>query len=203
MNRAIALMQRFGVPESLIGDLIERQRDRSPRWLWAQVAAAVATTSGRAIRSRPGVALVTALATAALLAVWVESTLAIYIWLSRVRMNEWAGAGATWTDGVRVGGVWSRVLWVWWEQYGGGLSLVWCAGAAWIGRMVARHTSPALAIVATFSALPVALWHGAPMWHPGYGINWIIVATLVLIGMPAAIMGGALSLRTENLRRRA
>jgi len=31
------------------------------------------------------------------------------------------------------------------------------------------------------------------MWHPSYGVNWLIVATVVLVGIPAAILAGRLS----------
>jgi len=89
--------------------------------------------------------------------VWIESTLALYLWLSRRWLNDWANVGATWVDGVRVGGLWSRALWVWWENYGGGLSLFWCADAAVIGREVVRLTSSPLAVVAILAALPVAV----------------------------------------------
>jgi len=44
MNRAIRLMQRFGVPESLIGDLVERRRTHSVLWFCRQVALAVLAT---------------------------------------------------------------------------------------------------------------------------------------------------------------
>jgi len=47
-----------------------------------------------------------------------------------------------------------------------------------------------LAVLATFAALPVAVWQGAPMWHPGYGINWVVTAAIVLIGIPAATLVG-------------
>jgi hypothetical protein len=108
-------------------------------------------------------------------------------------MNDLANPGATWVDGVRIGGFLSRVLWVWWENYGGGLGLVWCIGAAVIGRQVVRRTSVAFAFVATLSALPIAIWQGLPMWHPSYGINWVVVATFALVGVPVATLLGGLS----------
>jgi hypothetical protein len=201
MKIAPWLLSLLGSDDALVGDLLERRAERSSLWLWTQTAAAIAATSYRAIRSRPEVALVTAAATVGFLIVWVQSTLALYLWLSRAWMNEWAGAGATWVGGVRVGGAWSRMLFLWWEVYGGGLSVIWCVGAAWIGRTIMRHTSLRFAIVAALSALPVSVWHGAPMWHPSYGVNWIIVASFVLIGIPAATMGGALSVRTSRSSR--
>jgi hypothetical protein len=108
-------------------------------------------------------------------------------------MNDLANPGATWVNGVRIGGFWSRVLWVWWENYGGGLTLLWCTGAAVIGRQVARKTSVAFGFVATLSMLPIAIWHSIPMWHPSYGINWLVVATFTLIGVPVATLLGGLS----------
>jgi hypothetical protein len=49
MRSAIGLMQRFGVPESLIGDLVERQRTHSALWFCRQSALAVLLTGGHEI----------------------------------------------------------------------------------------------------------------------------------------------------------
>jgi hypothetical protein len=198
MRMLLQCMQRFGVPESLIGDLVERRRGRSLLWLCRQSLVAIVTSTYRSVVDWPCAAIVAAVATGGLLLLWIESTRALYLWLSDRRMNDLANPGATWVDGVRLGGFWSRVLWVWWENYGGGLSLLWCTGAAVIGRQVARKTSVAFASVATLSALPIAISQGIPMWHPNYGINWVVVAIVVLLGIPAATMVGGLSAGTSR-----
>jgi hypothetical protein len=185
-------MQRCGVPESLIGDLLERRHGRSILWLCRQSVVAIVATTHRSIADRPRAALIAAVASTGLLLLWIESTRTLYLWLSYRWMNDLANPGATWVDGVRVGGFWNRVLWVWWENYGGGLSLVWCTGAAVIGRQVVRKASAAFAFVAALSALPMAIWQSMPMWHPSYGINWVVVATFALIGVPVAMLLGGL-----------
>ena len=109
MNAAVWLLQRFGVPDALIGDLVEQQRaGRSSVWLWHQVIVAVVETTRRVIRNQKGKALVTALLSAAALFVWAESMWALYVWVSEKWMHAWAAPGATWVQGVRVGGFWSR-----------------------------------------------------------------------------------------------
>jgi hypothetical protein len=194
MNAAVWLMQRFGVPDALIGDLVEQQRaGRSSVWLWHQVIVTVVETTHRAIRNQKGNALVTALLSAAALFVWVKSTWALYLWVSERWMNAWAAPGAAWVDGVRVGGFWSRAVFVWWELYGGGLVLLWCVGSALIGRVVARTQSVALVLVSVAAQLPFVLWWGVPIWlHAGsrYGVapihplNFWVSAAVVLVGMP-------------------
>ena len=62
MNAALWLMDRFGVPDALIGDLVEQQRaGRSAAWLWRQAVVAVLETTRRRVFSQKGVAVVTAL----------------------------------------------------------------------------------------------------------------------------------------------
>src|SRR5207302_1386044 len=113
-----------------------------------------------------GIALVTALMSAAALFVSVESTWALYLWVSDKWMNAWAAPGATWLHGV--GGFWSRALFVWWELYGGGLALLWCLASALIGWVVARTQSVALVLVSVAAQLPFVLWWGVPIWlHAG------------------------------------
>jgi hypothetical protein len=68
MNAALWLMDRFSVPDALIGDLVEQRRaGRSAVWLWRQAVVAVLETTHRRILDRTGVALVTALISAAAL----------------------------------------------------------------------------------------------------------------------------------------
>jgi hypothetical protein len=201
MNAALWLMDRFRVPDALIGDLVERQRaGRSAAWLWRQAVAAIFEATRRSVLNQKGVALVTALVSAAGLFFWVESSWALYLWLSDKWINAWASPGATWVHGVRVGGFWNRGLFVWWELYGGGLSLLWCIGSALIGRLVARTQSMALVLVSVAAQLPFILWWGVPIWlraagyaglPPARPLNLRVVAAVVLVGMPlSAIVAG-------------
>jgi hypothetical protein len=211
MNAALWLMDRFGVPDALIGDLVEQQRaGRSAAWLWRQAVVAVLETTRRRVLSQKGVAVVTALISAAALLFWVESSWALYIWLSDKWINAWASPGATWVYGVRVGGFWRRALFVWWELYGGGLSLLWCLGSALIVRLVARTQSMALVLVSVAAQLPFILWWGVPIWlraaayvglravHP---LNIRVVAAVVLVGMPLSAIVAGLS-AAESSRER-
>jgi hypothetical protein len=213
MNPALWLMQRFDVPDALIGDLIEQRRaGRSAVWLWRQAVVAVVQSTHRVLRRQKGLALVTALVSAAALVVWAESTWALYLWISDKWMNAWASRGATWVQGVRVGGFWSRALYVWWELYGGGLSLLWCAGSALIGRLVARRQSMALLLASVGAQLPFVLWWGVPIWlraaeyvglravHP---VNFRVVAAVILIGMPlSTLLAGLSATATPNESQR-
>jgi hypothetical protein len=126
-------------------------------------------------------------------------------------MNAWASPGATWVHGVQVGGFWSRALFVWWERYGGGLSLAWCVGSALIGRLVARTQSMALVLVSAAAQLPFILWWGLPIWlraaayvglravHP---LNSLVVAAVILVGMPLSTLVAGLSVRQSPRERR-
>jgi len=198
MTAAVWLMQRFSVPDALIGDLVEQQgAGRSSVWLWHQVIVAIVETTHRAIRNQKGNALVTGLLSAAAVFVWAESTLALYVWISEKWMHALAAPGATWVHGVRVGGFWSRALFVWWELYGGGLDLLWCVGSALIGWLVARTQSVAMVLVSVAAQLPLVLWWGVPIWlHAGsrYGVapihplNFRVTAAVVLVGMPLSTL---------------
>jgi hypothetical protein len=203
MNAALWLMDRFGVPDPLIGDLVEQQHaGRSAVWLWRQAVVAVLKTTHRSVLNQKGVALVTALISAAALLFWVESSWALYVWLSDRWMNAWASPGATWVDGVRVGGFWSRAMFVWWELYGGGLSLLWCVGSALIGRLVARTQSMALVLVSVAAQLPFILWWGVPIWlraaayvglRPVHPLSFRVVAAVIIVGMPLFTLVAGLS----------
>lgn len=203
MNAALWLMDRFGVPDPLIGDLVEQQHaGRSAVWLWRQAVVAVLKTTHRSVLNQKGVALVTALVSAAGLFFWVESSWALYVWLSDRWMNAWASPGATWVDGVRVGGFWSRAMFVWWELYGGGLSLLWCVGSALIGRLVARTQSMALVLVSVAAQLPFILWWGVPIWlraaayvglRPVHPLSFRVVAAVIIVGMPLFTLVAGLS----------
>jgi hypothetical protein len=212
MSAALWLMDRFGVPDALIGDLVEQRcADRSAAWLWRQAVVAILQATRRSVLTQKRVALVTALVSAAGLLFWVESSWALYLWLSDKWINAWASPGATWVHGVRAGGFWSRAVFVWWELYGGGLSPLWCVGSALIGRLVARTQSMALVLVSVAAQLPFILWWGVPIWlrapayvglRPVHPLNFRVVAAVVLVGMPLSTIVAGLS-APQSSRERA
>jgi hypothetical protein len=56
MKAACWLMDRFGVPEAIAGDLVEQSRcERSAWWLWRQAFAAIGITMAKQLRARGGV----------------------------------------------------------------------------------------------------------------------------------------------------
>src|SRR5438105_4396235 len=83
MKLASGLMSRFGVPQPLIGDLVERSRGRSRLWYWRQALAAIVLNAVNAAREHPtGVLRVTTLS-AATLFISYESILKLYLLASR------------------------------------------------------------------------------------------------------------------------
>jgi hypothetical protein len=103
----------------------------------------------------------------------------------------------------------SRVVFVWWELYGGGLTLVWCLGSALIGRVVARRTSAVLVLVLIAAQSPLILWWGVPIaLHTGarYGVaprhplNFWVIATVVLVGMPLLTLIAGLRITPQRQR---
>src|SRR5207249_9129029 len=83
MKLAISLMDRFGVPEALIGDLVERGRSHSLLWLWRQALAAIVLRAVNAAREYPADALRVTTLSAATLLVSYESILKLYLLASR------------------------------------------------------------------------------------------------------------------------
>jgi len=75
-DRAVRLMQRFGVYDALIGDLAEQRRaGRSSVWLWRQTVVAIAARLTAVVRDDPAVVGVAALTVAidvALPVVWMH-----------------------------------------------------------------------------------------------------------------------------------
>ena len=55
MNTARWFMERFGVSETVIGDLLEESHRRSLGWIWKQTAVAVANAVWGDVRARPAV----------------------------------------------------------------------------------------------------------------------------------------------------
>ena len=53
MKTACWLMERFGVPKALTGDLVEAARGRSCLWLWRQALAALLSSASRDVLTHP------------------------------------------------------------------------------------------------------------------------------------------------------
>ncbi len=83
MTAACFLMERFGVPAPLQGDLIEARRDGSSVcWLWRQVLAALLHAVLRHLREHALRMAVIAIASTATLWIWLDATRAAFIWMS-------------------------------------------------------------------------------------------------------------------------
>lgn len=77
LRRFVAGPQR----ESLIGDLDERfVSGRSSLWYWRQVVSAILVGVVRDLRQQQRLAIGSVMLTWAIVIVWVESTLALYLW---------------------------------------------------------------------------------------------------------------------------
>jgi hypothetical protein len=85
MRLAFWLMNRFGVPEPLVGDLLEeRSRRRSALWQWRQTVVAILWAVARDIRAHRW------LAARAVLTGWAVGQLAAPVW--RIAMPLMSGA---------------------------------------------------------------------------------------------------------------
>jgi hypothetical protein len=188
MKLAITLMDRFGVPEALIGDVVEKyRRRRSALWLWRQTLVAMAETSVRAVREHTMEALGAATLGVLVLWLWVESTWAVCLWASRLPLIE------QWSRD-------SRLFLFVWHVYGMPLNVAWCLGAAAIGRVIARRRL-AFVLVAVVALLPLELWWGVPMGLPlfvykqplAFAFGRLTATLAVLLGMPLSTLAGGLS----------
>src|ERR1700681_1246282 len=124
------LLKRFaGGPkrESLIGDIDERfARGRSSFWYWRQALLAILFGINRDLREHPLLATRFVIFTWAVVIAWVESTWALYLWVSDKWIYAWVNS--------------SVVLFEFWIPFGGGLCLIWCAGSAVSGWVSARRS---------------------------------------------------------------
>jgi len=83
LGTLLQCMQRFGVPESLIGDLVERQRTHSALWFCRQSVVAVLVTGGREIVEHKWFAMRT------LVAGWIVGYLLIAIVARALHAVQW------------------------------------------------------------------------------------------------------------------
>ena len=197
------LLQRL-VPgphaESLIGDLDEQYaHKRSVGWYWRQATAAILIGMVKDIRRHPMLVFRAAILMVVVVIAWVESSWWVYLWMSRTAwLTQWASG--SWHG--------SRVFWTFWELYGGGLTLLWCAGCAITGWIIARlhreHLAAMLA-VSLSSVLFLALWWGGRWWLQSYAVSptfrtsWRVVSLVALLGMPVStLIGGLFAMRQSR-----
>lgn len=184
------LLRRFAVGpqrESLIGDLDEQLvRGRSSLWYWRQVVSAILLGVGQDLREHWRLAIGSTMLTWVFVIVWVESTLALYLWVGEMGVNVW---------------VEDSVLFYFWHPFSGGLCLVWCLGSAANGWLIARWSRPAMVVAAALAQLPLALWWSSSVWF--YAERWAgspgrlwfpayVGAIVVIVGMPTATLLGGL-----------
>lgn len=191
MRFAIALMDRFGVAESLVGDLIEaRRQGRSRLWFWRQAVAASVQAVLVDVRSQKWAAISTAVIATALLFVWFEGTLALYLWASRLQsVDQWAKE--------------SRLFLLLWHVYCVPLHVAWCTGCALGGWTIARlhHDHQAsLVLVAVLVQMPLEMWFGWPYVRsilyvqppPVFCVGHLVDSIVSLVGLPLCTLAAGL-----------
>jgi hypothetical protein len=172
--------------ESLIGDLDEQfARGRSSWWYWRQVVSAVLVGVAMDLRDHPWLAIRSVVLTSAIVILWVESTWALYLWVSKEWVYQWVNS--------------SVVLFEFWIPFGGGLCLIWCAGstvAGWVSHRSSGEHRAATVLVGTLAQILLALWWGVPFWlhvigPARFSVPLYLNAAIVLVGMPGcALLGG-------------
>ena len=193
------LLQRLaGGPQrdSLIGDLDEQlARGKPSFWYWHQVVSAILIGVASDLREHKRLVTGSVILSFAMVFAWVETTLALYLWVSETWVNASVG-------GFRDSGLW----FVFWHPFGGGLCLVWCVGSAASGRLIARWSRPAILIAGASVQFPLALWSSSSVWlHPERWAGapahlWLPVYTgaiIAAVGMPGATLLGGLWRREE------
>jgi hypothetical protein len=175
--------------EYLAGDLIEQFRaGRTRLWYWRQVLLAIAVHAAADIRTYKLLTVRAAIVCTAVLLAWVNSTHALYLWVSHQWVNAWANESRAWT--------------VNWHYFGGHLHLVWCVGAALSGGLTVRlhrHHLAATIFTGVVCQLPWVVWWGLPIWmqtlnqpHFPWTVAHRVVAVFILIGMPVCTLLGGL-----------
>jgi hypothetical protein len=173
--------------ESLIGDLEEQfARGRSPWWYWRQVISAILAGVAMDLRDHPRLAIRSLVLTSAVVILWVESTWALYLWVSKEWVYGWVNS--------------SVVLFEFWIPFGGGLCLIWCVGSTvggWVSARSSREHRAATVVVGVLAQILLALWWGVPFWlhvigQPArFSVPLYLNAAIVLFGMPScALLGG-------------
>ena len=190
MKLASGLMSRFGVPQPLIGDLVERSRGRSRLWYWRQALAAIVLNAVNAAREHPtGVLRVTTLS-AATLFISYESILKLYLLASRGPFVDQFPNH-------------SRAFFYAWHIYALPLNTLWCMAAAlsgWLAVRLAGHHRSTFVLVAVAVQLPLIWWWGLPIAFGSirndlplkFALGWLFDTVVILVAMPLCTLAGGL-----------
>jgi hypothetical protein len=147
---AASMMERFDVPDALIGDLVERRNSHSRLWFWWQAIGATASQIAKGIRQAKLTA-VTAVLSAALLYGWFRASLAFYVWATELPLPSYLYS--------------SRIYEVLWHGYCWPLNLAWGFGAlsaGWLAARLNRRHAAAMVLVCALAQLPLDVWFGWP-----------------------------------------
>ena len=187
MKTACWLMERFGVPKALTGDLVEAARGRSCLWLWRQALAALLSSASRDVLTHP------ALVARALVVAW-----SLHWVFGRLRRPVmFAMAGSQWTS-------WKIQYWL--SGLVGApvppLSILTaeCFGALITGWVVSRlHRPYGLALVSVYVASLMIFFGGGFLnsWPKAFfamgPIGLVINSVFLFVVVPAAVLIGALA----------
>ena len=198
-DRAVRLLERVGVDESLIGDLVEQHHaGRSAMWLWRQAVIAVAARVVAVVESDPtvvGVAAVVAAVAVALPYVWMH-----FLWHYAVMLDvAWYPRTINWLARLSPYAVWEIVVflhpWAWTYMAG------WCAMVgviAWcLVRLCPNHINLILTVFVLSNvsqSLPTIGrsfldWSHEPA-NPVWISNLVSYTFFVLIAIPLSIHVG-------------
>ena len=197
--RAIVVMERCGVDESLIGDLVEQHRGgRSALWLWRQTVMAVAARVASAVQSDPTVVGVAAVVVAVALAlpyVWMH-----FLWHYAVMLDmAWYPRSINWLARSSPQALWQVVVflhpWAWTYMAG------WCAMLgviAWcLVRLWPNHATLILAVFMLSNVSPslpslgrsLLDWSHEPA-NPIWISHFVSYALFVFVAIPLSIHVG-------------
>jgi hypothetical protein len=195
MSLGSRLMTRFGVPDALIGDIVEGRPRHSRLWLLREILAATLHAAASAVIHDPAAALRAGILSVGMTVGWYECALHVYLWVSASSLIQESSAH-------------SLLFLFMWQIYALPLNLVWCVGALMTGWIVVRLSQinrPPLALLVAVAELPLALWWGVTLvvrlhavWLQNplptrFAAGWIFQSAVVLIGMPLCILVGGMA----------
>jgi hypothetical protein len=194
------VLDRLVGDDALLGDLVEQHRSgRSLLWFWRQVLLALVLAGSRTLFSNGPLLARSAVIASAALWLWVQATWWAYLWVHHNGVDQWA------LESQKGSGI----FYMFWIAYGGGLSLVWCVGAALSGWMVVRNERAhpvAVAIACVVPHIFLALWWGLPMWRNlahTEGTRYWLPNLLVILGVLVAMPLSTLAVAIWSASRRA
>jgi len=206
---AVVVMERFGVDESLIGDLVEQHRaGRSALWLSRQTVIAVAAGVASTVSSDPtivGVAAVVGAAAFALPYMWMH-----FLWHYAVMLDTtWYPRSMNWLARTSPPALWQVVVllqpWAWTYMAG------WCAMLGAVTWCLVRlwptygHLVVAVFLFANVSQSLPSLGRSFLDWsHEPANPMWISqlvsYAFFVVVAIPMSIyVGGRTGHHTKSL----